>query len=225
MPENKEHLKIAIDGPAGAGKSTVTREVSRRLRLKHLDTGAMYRAVTLKFIDEGADLSDLNTLEKILKRTIIEFDDEQNIFLDGKNVTEEIRLAKVNEKVSPVSSISMVRRHLVEVQRKIAAQSRGIVMEGRDIGSRVLPDADFKFYLDASPKERARRRMLEQNEKGIDLSEEEVIAEIKNRDYIDSNREDSPLTRVSDAIVVDTTSLTFEQVVNKIIDLINERLR
>ncbi|MFO7952396.1 MAG: (d)CMP kinase [Bacillota bacterium] len=220
-----ENPKIAIDGPAGAGKSTVTREVSRRLKLKHLDTGAMYRAVTLKFIRENADLSDLKMLEKILAQTKIEFDDEQNVFLNGENVTNEIRMPAVNEHVSPVSSISMVRRHLVEVQKKIVDQSRGIVMEGRDIASRVMPDADFKFFLDASPVERARRRMKEQTVKGIILSEKEVIAEIKNRDYLDSNRVDSPLTKVSDAIVIDTTNLTFEQVVGKIVDIVTERVR
>ena len=225
MPETREYPKIAIDGPAGAGKSTVTREVSRRLKLKHLDTGAMYRAATLKFIRENADLSDLKNLEDILHRTEIKFDEKQNIFLDGENVTEEIRTAKVNEKVSPVSSISLVRRRLVEMQKDIAGKSQGIVMEGRDIASRVMPDAEFKFYLDASLKERARRRMKEQLLKGIDLSEEEVIAEIKNRDQIDSKREDSPLTKVSDAIVIDTTNMDFERVVDKIVSMVTERLR
>ncbi len=225
MPETREYPKIAIDGPAGAGKSTVTREVSRRLKLKHLDTGAMYRAATLKFIRENADLSDLKNLEDILHRTEIKFDEKQNIFLDGENVTEEIRTAKVNERVSPVSSISLVRRRLVEMQKDIAGKSQGIVMEGRDIASRVMPDAEFKFYLDASLKERARRRMKEQLLKGIDLSEEEVIAEIKNRDQIDSKREDSPLTKVSDAIVIDTTNMDFERVVDKIVSMVTERLR
>jgi len=225
MPETREYPKIAIDGPAGAGKSTVTREVSRRLKLKHLDTGAMYRAATLKFIRENADLSDLKNLEDILHRTEIKFDEKQNIFLDGENVTEEIRTAKVNERVSPVSSISLVRRRLVEMQKDIAGKSQGIVMEGRDIASRVMPDAEFKFYLDASLKERARRRMKEQLPKGIDLSEEEVIAEIKNRDQIDSKREDSPLTKVSDAIVIDTTNMDFERVVDKIVSMVTERLR
>lgn len=224
MPEKQGYPKIAIDGPAGAGKSTVTREVSRRLQLRHLDTGAMYRAVTLKFINENVDLNDLETIEKILAKTEITLSEKQGVFLDGIDVTGDIRGTDVNRLVSPVSAISMVRRRLVEMQRAIAAESNGIVMEGRDIASRVIPDADFKFYLDASIEERARRRREEQLAKGLDLDLEEVIEEIKNRDVIDSGREDSPLTRVSDAIVIDTTDLAFEAVVDKIVNLVKSKV-
>jgi len=224
MPEKQGYPKVAIDGPAGAGKSTVTREVSRRLELKYLDTGAMYRAITLKLISEGIDLNDLDSIEQVLDRTEIKLSDKQEVFLDGKDVTSAIRGADVNRLVSPVSAISLVRRRLVDMQRAIAAESNGIVMEGRDIASRVMPDADFKFYLDASIEERAQRRRKEQLDKGIDMTEDEVIEEIKNRDIIDSGREDSPLTRVDDAIVIDTTDMAFEAVVNKVVDIVKSKV-
>ncbi len=222
---SRKYPKIAIDGPAGAGKSTVAREVSRRLNIKYLDTGAMYRAVTLKVIRENIDLDDLETLAKVLDQTSIELSDGKRVFLDGDDVTDEIRQPMVNDLVSPVSCISLVRRRLVAMQQAIAGESKGIIMEGRDIASRVMPDADFKIYLDASLKERTRRRSKEQLEKGIPLNEEEVASGIMNRDNIDSHRDDSPLTVVSDAIVVDTTGLTFEMVVDKVIKVINQGLR
>ncbi len=224
MQQKSKHPKIAIDGPAGAGKSTVAREVSRRLNLKYLDTGAMYRAVTLKIVREGIDLADQEAIEKLLDQTTIQLDEAERVFLDGEDVTAEIRQSHVNELVSPVSCITLVRRRLVDVQQTIAGESRGIIMEGRDIGSRVLPDADFKFYLDASIDERARRRINEQLEKGISFSEKEVISQIENRDRIDSGREDSPLTIVPDAVVVDTTNLSFEEVVDKIVTTVKEGL-
>ncbi len=224
MPEPKEFPKIAIDGPAGAGKSTVTREVSRRLELKHLDTGAMYRAITLKLINENIDLNDLDLIEKTLNRTEITFNEKQRVFLDGMDITDNIRGAEVNRLVSPVSAISLVRRRLVEMQKAVARESQGIVMEGRDIASRVMPDADFKFYLDASIEERARRRRKEQLEKGIAMTEAEVIAEIKNRDMIDSGRKDSPLTMVADAIVIDTTDMSLEAVVEEIVSIVKSKV-
>lgn len=222
MPKMKKPLKIAIDGPAGAGKSTVAREASNRLHLKYLDTGAMYRAITLKFIREKVDLSDIKTIEEILERTSIQLGDNQEVFLDNEEVTYEIRLPHVNEYVSPVSCLTSVRSRLVQLQQVIARDSDGIIMEGRDIASRVMPDADFKFYLDASIEERAKRRSKEQLEKGIILNEEAVAAEINNRDSIDSKRDDSPLTKVEDAILIDTTKMTFEEVVNKIVDKVTK---
>lgn len=224
MPVKCNHPKIAIDGPAGAGKSTVTREVSRRLNIKFLDTGAMYRAITLKFIRNNVNLSDPKQIENILSRTSIKISDKQEVFLDGEDVTEKIRGLEVNRLVSPVSAISQVRRWLVDMQKALAEESNGIVMEGRDIASKVMPEADFKFYLDASITERARRRRKEQQEKGINLTENEVLAEIKNRDKIDSGRDDSPLTRVADAIVIDTTELTVEEVVDSIVSIVGRKV-
>lgn len=221
--DNENKIKIAIDGPAGAGKSTVAREVAARLNISYLDTGAMYRAVTLKFIREKVDLTDLNTVEKVLKHTAVSLSEENKIFLDGEDVTDEIRLPHVNKMVSPVSCLSPVRTHLVTMQQAIASRSdNGIIMEGRDIASRVMPDADFKFYLDASVEERTRRRSREQLEKGIVLDEGAVAAEMNTRDNIDSRRDDSPLTIVDEAIVIDTTEMTFEEVVALIVGMVNK---
>ncbi len=221
----KNYPQIAIDGPAGAGKSTVAREVARRLKIKYLDTGAMYRAITLKTIRNKVNIDDLKALEGMLANTEIELDEDKRVYLDGKDVTEAIRQPDVNAMVSPVSCISMVRRRLVGIQQKIADESEGIIMEGRDIASKVIPDAHFKFYLDASLEERARRRMKEQLEKGIQLAENKVASEIASRDKIDSSRDDSPLTVVDDAIVIDTTAMTFEEVVDKIVKEVSVGLR
>jgi len=160
---------VAIDGPAGAGKSTVAREVAKRLGLHYLDTGAMYRAITLKMIRDNIDLDDAVALRSTLQQTTIHLDDQKKVYLDGEDVTEEIRKPYINEMVSPVSAQSAVRRHLVALQQKIASETNGIIMEGRDTTSVVLPDADFKFYLDASLEERTRRRNLEQQEKGTGI--------------------------------------------------------
>lgn len=211
---------VAIDGPAGAGKSTVAREVAKRLGLHYLDTGAMYRAITLKMIRDDIDLDDAEALRSTLQQTAIHLDDQKKVYLDGVDVTEEIRKPYINEMVSPVSAQSAVRRHLVALQQKIASETNGIIMEGRDTTSVVLPDADFKFYLDASLEERTKRRNLEQLEKGINLSADQVATQIVKRDNIDSQREDSPLTIVPDAIVIDTTNMDFEGVVNKIIRIV-----
>ncbi len=225
MTKKNSYVKIAIDGPAGSGKSTVSREISRRLKVPYLDTGAMYRAITLKVINEKVDINDLETLDKVLAETEIRLGKDNKVYLDGVDVTEEIRRPHVNELVSPVSCISAVRRNLVALQQSIAIESDGIIMEGRDIASRVMPGADYKFYLDASIEERAKRRCKEQLEKGIELSLQEVSAEIKKRDNIDSQREDSPLTVVEDAVIIDTTGMTFGEVVDKIIAVINEGMR
>jgi cytidylate kinase len=218
MTQQCKSLKIAIDGPAGAGKSSVAREVAKRLKIKYLDTGAMYRAVTLKFIRDSIDLNDPTAVHRALEEINIRFSDDQRIFLNGDDVTAEIRFPAVNKLVSPVSAISAVRSCLVKMQQSIAEKSHGIIMEGRDIASIVMPDADFKFYLDASVAERARRRKIEQLEKGIDFEENAVIKEIAARDKLDSGRADSPLTIVPGAIVIDTTRLSFNEVVESILD-------
>lgn len=223
--QKKSKPKIAIDGPAGAGKSSVARKVAGMLELKYLDTGAMYRAITLKVLMNNLQLDDLDLLNEVLNETEIDFGNNNQVFLDGKDVSDTIRQADVNKLVSPVSAISEVRKHLVAMQQDIASESNGIIMEGRDIASRVMPDADFKFYLDASIEERAKRRCKEQLEKGINLALDEVVREIKNRDNIDSQREDSPLTIVEDAIVIDTTGLSFEQVVDRVVGTVNNELQ
>ncbi len=217
---NNKQIKIAIDGPAGAGKSSVAREIARRLGFKYLDTGAMYRAITLKMIREKVDLDDPRQVEEVLNNTQLDVKEGNIILLDGEDVTAEIRKPYVNNMVSPVSAIPAVRRRLVQMQQEIAARSGGIIMEGRDITTRVMPEADFKFYLDASLMERARRRMKEQLAAGILDSLEEVAEEIRRRDRIDSQRADSPLCVAPGATVIDTTDLSFEEVVNGILLII-----
>lgn len=214
-------LRIAIDGPAGSGKSTVAREIARELKLTYLDTGAMYRAITLKLIRAGIDPADSGAVETLLERTGIVLDRDQGVYLDGEDVTAEIRKPPVNASVSRVSELPAIRRRLVQQQQEIAAASAGIVMEGRDIAARVLPDADFKFYLDAALPERARRRMLEQHEKGMPLTYEHVLNEIKERDRIDSERADSPLSIAPGVRVIDTTGLSIAEVVGRILSVIN----
>jgi cytidylate kinase len=214
-------LKIAIDGPAGSGKSTVAREVARSLKVTYLDTGAMYRAITLKLIRANADLSDSGQVEMMLEQTVIILGPDERVFLDGEDVTSEIRKPPVNAAVSRVAELPAIRSKLVQQQQKIAAAAAGIVMEGRDIASRVLPDAAFKFYLDAALPERARRRMQEQHDKGLALSFESVLNEIKERDRIDSERADSPLTVAPGVQVIDTTDLTVAEVVERILHVVN----
>jgi cytidylate kinase len=220
LPDLDRSLRIAIDGPAGAGKSTVAREVARRLNVKYLDTGAMYRAVTLKLLQKGIAPSALPQIERILQQTVLEVKNGQKVFLDGVDVSDEIRQPYVNNLVSQVAAIPLVRSMMVKMQQAIAANSSGIVMDGRDIASRVMPNADYKFFLAAALPERARRRRKEQLERGLELSLESVIAEITERDRIDSQRSDSPLVVDPEAIVIDTTAMSFEAVVERILEIV-----
>jgi cytidylate kinase len=211
---------IAIDGPAGSGKSTTAKLVARELNFLYLDTGAMYRAITLKALENGLNVNDEEKLEKLAKKSVISFENKAGLdkmFLDGKDVTEKIREPVVNQQVSFVSMHKKVRRVLVEKQREIARKN-DLVAEGRDITTVVFPHA-FKIYLDADLKERAKRRLLELETKGIPTSLEEQIEEIARRDRLDSEREASPLCLDKDAVVVDTTHLTIEEQVNKVIEL------
>ncbi len=214
-------LKIAIDGPAGSGKSTVAREVARRLNVVYLDTGAMYRAIALKLVRESCDLSAPGAVEALLERTVVQILADERIMLDGEDVTGEIRTPAVNAVVSRVAELPAVRRKMVRQQQEIAAVSKGIVMEGRDIASTVMPDAPFKFYLDAALPVRARRRFLEQRDQGLSHSYENTIDEINKRDRIDSERADSPLRVTPGTAIIDTTSLTIEEVVERILQGIN----
>lgn len=213
-------LKIAIDGPAAAGKSSVAREVARRLGISYLDTGAMYRAITLKLLRLKVDLNDLPQIVSILEQTSLEINpgDQGNmVYLDGEDVTSEIRQPYVTRLVSQVSSISAVRRRMVALQQKIAGSASGIVIDGRDIASKVIPEARDKFYLDAALPVRARRRWEEQLAGGLSRTLEDVLSELEGRDIIDSRRDDSPLELTSDMQLIDTTALTLDQVVSKII--------
>jgi cytidylate kinase len=211
---------IAIDGPAGSGKSTTAKLVAAKLNFLYLDTGAMYRAITLKALENGLDVNDEEKLEKLARSSTISFENKagmDKVFLDGKDVTEKIREPVVNQNVSFISLHKKVRKVLVEKQREIGRKN-DLVAEGRDITTVVFPHA-FKIYLDADLKERAKRRFLELEEKGIPTSLEEQTEEIAKRDKLDSEREASPLCLDEDAVVVDTTHLSIEEQVNKVIEL------
>lgn len=203
---------IALDGPSGSGKSTIANLLANKLKISYLNTGSMYRALTLYFLENNIKKSDNIDIE-ILKKINIDIN-EDKVFLNGKNVSQEIRDKEVTENVSWVSSIPVVREYLVEMQRKIS-KNKSIILDGRDIGTVVFPDAKYKFYLDASSFVRAKRR-FEQNE--IDKSFEEIKKDIEKRDYLDSHREISPLKKAEDAIEIDSSDLTIDQTIEKILE-------
>ncbi len=213
-------FKIAIDGPAGAGKSTIAKIIAKKLNIEYIDTGAMYRAVTLKALRLGVDMEDENAYE-FLKTTVLDICNGRFI-MDGEDVSESIRTVEVTENVSTPSKIGVVREFLVEYQRKIS-DSKSVIMDGRDIGTVVLPNAELKIYLVASVECRAKRRMLEREQSGIFKSLEETMLEIETRDHKDSTRKISPLKCAEDAIVVDSSNMTIDEVVSEIIKLVNER--
>ena len=210
---------VAIDGPAGAGKGTITKLVGERLGLVNIDTGATFRCVALNMLQEHIDIQEEEKIEEMLANINIEMHPDGKIFLNGEDVTRRIRENDVNNLVSPVSVLPVVRNKLLEVQRNIA-KGKNVIMEGRDIGTVVFPNADVKIYLDAAAEERARRRVLQNQEKGIESSYEEVLKGIKDRDKRDSTREIAPLKKAEDAIYVDSTNLSVEQVVNQIVKII-----
>ena len=213
---------VAIDGPAGAGKGTITKLVGEKLKLVNVDTGATFRCVALNMLKENVGIDEEEKIKNILEKINIEMYPDGKIFLNGEDVTKKIRENDVNNFVSPVSTIKIVRDKLLEIQRQIA-EGKNVIMEGRDIGTTVFPNADVKIYLDATPEERARRRVLQNKEKGIETSYEEVLENIKDRDYRDSNREIAPLRKAEDAIYIDSSDMTIEEVVNKVIDIINKK--
>lgn len=214
-----DKVSIAIDGPAGAGKSTIAKRIAEVKKILYIDTGAMYRAITLKLLNNNISLEDNNMIIHILESTSIEFQ-EGSIYLDGINVDEDIRRPNINENVSEVAAIPCVRKALVDIQRKIAEIS-SVIMDGRDIGTRVLPKSKYKFFLTASVEERAKRRYIELKDKGYELSYEDVVLEISKRDKIDSERKVDPLKKAEDAILVDTTGKTIDEVVDNIIKKID----
>lgn len=212
-----KNFQLAIDGPAGSGKSTISKIVSTQLNFSHLDTGAMYRSVTLEAMNRKIDINNEAEYD-FLKEIKVEYN-EGKIFLNGKDVSKEIREPEVTRNVSAVSKLKVVRDSMVYLQQQAAVKGC-IVMDGRDIGYVVLPNADLKIFLTASIEERAKRRLLEVT----NTTYEEIYNDIKIRDEKDSSREISPLKQAEDAILIDTTSFTIEEVVEKIISLVNERV-
>ena len=218
-------LQVAIDGPASSGKSTVAKIIAKRFGYVYCDTGAMYRSVTWAALENGIDVSDTKQVIDLARRIKITFEPgqpDQRVFVDGHEVTKDIRTEKIAANVSAVAAIPEVRAQMVEQQRQIA-QAGGIVMDGRDIGTTVLPDAQVKVFLVASAHERARRRYEENLQKGLATqSLDELEAAIKLRDQKDSTRKVSPRTQAKDASLIDTTSLTIDQVVDEISALIKK---
>ncbi|EJE98462.1 (d)CMP kinase [Liquorilactobacillus mali] len=218
-------LQVAIDGPASAGKSTVAKLVAHKLNYIYCDTGAMYRAVTWAAIHDRVQLDDEESLGTILDNIDIKFvpsADGQRVFVNEKEVTEEIRMPEISNNVSTVAAQVSVRKYLTDLQQKIARDG-GIVMDGRDIGTTVLPNAEVKIFMVASVKERALRRYKENIEKGIQTPLGVLEREIEERDRKDSTRIISPLVKADDAAQLDTTSLTIEQVVDKIMKIIEKK--
>ena len=210
---------ITLDGPSGAGKSTVAKLAANKLGFKYLDTGAMYRAVTLYMLENHIDIKNEDEVKNALNKLNIGFDSKCRIILDSKDVSDYIRSERVVKFVSEVSAISSVRKSMVDLQRNIAKEYN-YILDGRDTGSVVFPNADFKFYIDASIEERAKRRFKEETEKGKNISFEEIKESIKKRDKYDSNREDSPLIIPQNAVIIDTTNMTAGEVVEKITDIV-----
>ena len=222
---SKKELQVAIDGPASAGKSTVAKKIAHRFRYVYCDTGAMYRTVTLKAMQQNVALDDPAALAAMLKTTKNEFkpgNPEQLVFLDGQEVTMAMRQPDVTNQVSTVAAQGTVRADLTERQRKIA-EAGGIVMDGRDIGTSVLPKAEVKIFLVASVEERAQRRFKDNAEKGIHTPMDVLRDEIQTRDHKDSTRAISPLTQAADAVRLDTTSLSIDEVVDQISAIITKK--
>lgn len=218
----EEYYSIAIDGPAGAGKSTIAKEVSRILDIEYIDTGAMYRALTFKVLNLGVDPKNSKEIVKILRDTIIDFKNK-NIYLDGVNVNKEIRENNISTNVSYIAAILEVREQMVIMQQNMAKE-KNVIMDGRDICTVVLPESKYKFFITASVEERAKRRYKELLDKGgLNTSLKIIEKEIIKRDEIDSNRKVSPLIRKGDTILVDNTNKTIKESVDEIISIIKGR--
>lgn len=214
---------VAIDGPAGSGKGTITQIIADKLNLECIDTGAMYRCVALEMLNKNIELDELDKIKELLEVIDIKFeDDNKKVILNGQDVSKEIRSNEVTNKVSYVSAIKEVRLKLVDLQRKIAA-NKNIIMEGRDITTVVFPNADVKIYLDADVEERARRRFKQNQEKNIESTYEDVLQKMIERDENDKNKEFGALKIADDAIVIDSTHLTANQVVDKIVKIIKKK--
>ena len=219
-------MVIAIDGPAGSGKSTTAKHAAEKLGFIHINTGAMYRGIALKCIQGEIDLNSSSEIDKILNQTKFEFGREAGsvLFMDGVDISSEITSSLVTESVSRVSAVPQIREKLVQYQRKMA-EGLDVVLEGRDIGTVVFPDAEFKFFLIADIEERARRRKKEMETMGEIVSLRELTTELEERDRKDSTREHSPLKKAEDAVEIDTTGLSIAEQVNRIVKIVNKSIK
>lgn len=217
-------FNIAIDGPAGAGKSTIARKVAKELSYIYVDTGAMYRAISLYFFREGINPEDealINASCDKITVTLSSENGEQQVFLNGENVNAFIRTEEISAMTSMISRYSKVREKLTQLQREMA-KTTDLIMDGRDIGTTVLPDAQVKIYLTASAETRAKRRYLELREKGVECNQEKICEDIRQRDFQDMNRKISPLKQAEDAVLIDSSDMSIDEVVNYILKLVNE---
>ncbi|MBQ8871869.1 MAG: (d)CMP kinase [Bacilli bacterium] len=210
---------VAIDGPAGSGKGTLASIVSKACNLVNIDTGATYRCVALKALRNNLKVEDKEEIIKLSENINVEFGLDGKVFLDGEDVTDLIRSKEVTTIVSPISSIVEVRKNMVELQRRLA-NNNDVIMEGRDITTVVFPEAQYKFYLDATLEERANRRFKQNKDKGIDMSYEEIYENIKARDYNDMHKEVGSLMRTDDQIYIDSTNMTIDEVADKVIKIV-----
>ena len=216
-----KNLIVAIDGPAGSGKSTIAKLVAKKFNFTYIDTGAMYRMITLYLLENKISFDNLDKIQKILNEINLDMK-EDKFFLNNVDVSLKIREEIINENVSKVASIKAVRENLVKLQRKIASD-KNVILDGRDIGTVVFPNAQVKIFLVASAEERARRRYNEFMEKKIEITYDEVLKSLKERDHLDSTRKESPLVKASDALELDTTNLKIDEVVNFISNEIEKR--
>ena len=217
---------IAIDGPAGSGKSTIAKLLAKELGFTYIDTGAMYRAVALKIKRLGIDPDNKEAVVNVLKETDtrLKTNEEIKVFLDGEDVSSEIRTEEIGKIASKIARYPEVRKILVEMQRKIGEEAKNAVIEGRDTGTVIFPDADIKIFMTAKSEVRAERRFKELKEKGLNVSYEEILKEIVERDKLDTTREDSPLKPAKDAIIIDTSDKTLKDVFKEILSIVRSRL-
>lgn len=213
-------MVVAIDGPCGSGKGTIAKILSEKLNLVNIDTGATYRCLALKTLENNIELKDEQKIIELSENLNVEFKDGK-VFLDGKDVSKKIREKEVTQIVSPISSIIEVRKNMVELQRKMAS-TYDVILEGRDITTVVFPNAEYKFYLDATLEERVNRRIKQNKEMNIDMTEEEIRKNISDRDYNDMNKPVGALKRTEDQIYIDSTNMTIDEVVEKMISIIQK---
>ena len=213
-------MVVAIDGPCGSGKGTIASILAEKLNLVNIDTGATYRSLALKTLENNIDIKDEQKIIELSKNLNVEFKDGK-VFLDGKDVSKKIREKEVTQIVSPISSIVEVRKNMVELQRKMAS-THDVILEGRDITTVVFPNAEYKFYLDATLEERVNRRIKQNKEMNIDMSEEEIRKSISDRDYNDMHKPVGALKRTDEQIYIDSTNMTIDEVIEKMINIIKK---